>query len=161
MSRWYSKQRKQRMTGDFITNKFIPSRGRITLAQKPGRFASHLSLCEYTEECDFCNKPGKNTPCYVRIVECGEAGSEADYCICKHCLRRKHHERMIGEESQWYGYSGFHQWKARAKMTSEQHVCDYCDEIVTGDCDCNGAAYWRAKESSRTGIGEGNAPSSH
>ncbi|UOR20146.1 hypothetical protein LOS88_05675 [Aeromonas veronii] len=52
MARWYSKQRKQRMNGDFLKYGFIPGRGRIALEQKPCHFASHLDLCEFTGDCD-------------------------------------------------------------------------------------------------------------
>jgi len=119
MARWYSKQRKQRMNGDFLKYGFIPGRGRIALEQKPCHFASHLDLCEFTGDCDFCNH------------------------ACKHCLRSKHHARYIGEEGYHQGYSKFNQWKRRAALAPEQHICDYCDSVVTGDCDCKGATYWR------------------
>lgn len=60
MARWYSKQRKQRMNGDFLKYGFIPGRGRIALEQKPCHFASHLDLCEFTGDCDFCNHARKD-----------------------------------------------------------------------------------------------------
>ncbi|MDH0436263.1 hypothetical protein N7366_24190 [Aeromonas caviae] len=82
-------------------------------------------------------------PCYASITHYGEGGSEADFYICKHCLRSKHHARYIGEEGYHQGYSKFNQWKRRAALAPEQHICDYCDSVVTGDCDCKGATYWR------------------
>ena len=139
MARWYSKQRKQRMNGDFLKYGFIPGRGRIALEQKPCHFASHLDLCEFTGDCDFCNHARKDDPCYASITHYGEGGSEADFYICKHCLRSKHHARYIGEEGYHQGYSKFNQWKRRAALAPEQHICDYCDSVVTGDCDCKGA----------------------
>lgn len=105
MARWYSKQRKQRMNGDFLKYGFIPGRGRIALEQKPCHFASHLDLCEFTGDCDFCNHARKDDPCYASITHYGEGGSEADFYICKHCLRSKHHARYIGEEGYHQGES--------------------------------------------------------
>ncbi len=143
MARWCSKQRKQRMSGDFTTYGFIPSRGRIALGQKPRHFARHLELCDFTGDCDFCSHARKDDPCYASISDCGEGGREANYYICKHCLRRKHHANAIGDESFYQGYSAYHQWKLRARLAPGQHICDYCDSVATGDCDCYGATYWR------------------
>lgn len=143
MARWYSKQRKSRINGDFLKYGFIPGRGRIALAQKPRRFAQGLDLCEFTGDCDFCNHARDDAPCYASIVDYGEGGSETDFYICLHCLRRKHHARYIGEESFYQAYSNFRQWKRRAALAPDQHICDYCDSVVTGDCNCNGATYWR------------------
>lgn len=143
MARWYSIQRKKRTSGDFTTYGFIPSRGRIAIGQKPSNFALHLELCDFTGDCDFCRNSRKYEPCYASITNYGEGGSEADFYICKHCLRRKHHANAIDEERFYQGYSKFHQWKRRSRLLPGQHICDYCYSVVTGDCDCYGSSYWR------------------
>lgn len=154
MSRWYSKQRKQRMTGDFRKQGFIPNRGWLAISQRPRYFAHHLSLCDFTGDCDVCRHPKKADPVYASISHYGEGGSEADFYICRGCLRSTHHGRAIGEAGYYREYSKFNQWKRRSRMKAGQRECGYCGEIVTGECGCPGDEYWRKHDANGLGGGE-------
>lgn len=146
MARWYSKQRKQRMTGDFHAHGFIPARGRMNLEQKAARYGygfRGLELCDYGGECDCCNHPKSTDKVWASMYYPPEDNPECDHVICQRCLVRRFHSRFINDEWGNQQYSNFIRWKRVQALKPGQHICDYCDEVATGDCNCNGATYWR------------------
>ncbi|MGL4458640.1 MAG: hypothetical protein ACRCUB_09660 [Plesiomonas shigelloides] len=146
MPRWYSKLRKARLSADFRKYGFIPARGRMALAQKPANISRGLELCEFDDECDTCYNPKPVGRVYAAIIYWPEDNPEADYYICHRCLVKHHHKNFIGEQIGYKLYSNFNRWKRLRNMRPDQHVCDYCDEIATGDCTCAGAEYHRQNE---------------
>ncbi|CAH6978347.1 conserved hypothetical protein [Vibrio chagasii] len=132
MSRWYSKQRKDRYSGDMRKYGAIPSYGKILLSDP----LSCLDRCDFDDECEFCKSPRKGS--YAQMAGCWEYPDEVDYYICGHCAQKRSYKHNLYLSLQYTYFSKFNQWKRKSKLTDGQFICEYCDKVAEGECKCNG-----------------------
>lgn len=135
MSRWYSRSRKGRYTGDMKQYGTIPPYAKILLKSP----LSGLERCEFDDECDFCQKPRNGS--YAQMSGSWEYPDEVDHYICGHCATKHHYKDRLYDSIQYPHYSNFNRWKRQANLSDAQFICEYCDCVAEGECECNGYQY--------------------
>ncbi len=137
MARWYSKRRKAMYSGDMWKYGGIPAYAKILLRNP----FSGLERCEFDDECEFCRKPRKGS--YAQMSGSWECPDEVDFYICGHCAKKRHYKYQLYSDMQYVCYSKFNRWKRQNNLKQGQFICEYCESVVEGECDC--AAYQHHK----------------
>lgn len=147
MSRWYSKQRKNRMSAELMMLGFIPARGAISEEIRKGTFADRYSYIppeeadEYFEcKCYICKTDGNKKGIFEinRSIHSSYEYPEEDEEVfsCRKCLRSRHYRNAVCEESTYSGYSNLAQWRFVNFLKPDEKICSYCDGKYTGKCGC-------------------------
>lgn len=147
MSRWYSKQRKDRMSAEFMMLGFIPARGTISKEIRKGTFADRYSYIPPEEadehfecKCYICKTDGNKNGIFEinRSIHASYEYPEEDDEVfaCRKCLRSRHYRNAVCEESTYSGYSNLAQWRFVNFLKPDEKICSYCDGKYTGKCGC-------------------------
>lgn len=133
VARWYSKRRKSMYSADMRKYGGIPAYARYMLRSP----FSGLERCDFDDECEFCSHPKGGS--YALIS--GYYEPEVDYYICGHCVKKKHYKFQLGDDMMYTPYSRFNQWKRKNNLKDGQFICEYCESIAEGECDCTAYQY--------------------
>lgn len=150
MSRWYSKQRKNRMSAELMMLGFIPARGAISKEIRKGFFGSLANGYNYIPpeeadehfecKCYICKVNGNKKGIFEinRSIHSSYEYPEEDDEVfaCRKCLRSRYYRNAICEESTYSGYSNLAQWRFVNFLKPDEKICSYCDGKYTGKCGC-------------------------